>query len=266
MKAESRAKVASSVAIVIPSRMKSTRLPDKAMLRVHGLPMVEHVRRRGTLNSYDIPVIVASGDQQILDVALENGGEAFHTLQSHENGTSRVHEVSQNFEYTHYIVLQGDEILALPAQIDSLIHEILENPTLNYLNLTAKLTNVDEIIDESIVKCVLDSNQKVLFMFRKTPLVGELESQLSTLRKVVGIFAISKSALDKICGTEPSTLEKSQSIEQLRYLETGGFIQSVDTATNFPSINVPEDVKLVDGILSKDLAQQEILARILQFP
>ena len=251
------------IAIVIPARMDSQRLPGKALLAIKGLPMVEHVRRRGELNSSKVPVIVASGDDEILHLIAKSGGDGFRSLVDHENGTSRVFELSQQLEFTHYLVLQGDELLVLPEQIDALIESVTKNPKIDFINLTTKLSSENEILDESIVKCITDSSGKILYIFRKSPLIGPTLNQLNLMRKICGIFIISKSALERICKSESTSLEKSQSIEQLRFLELGGSILSLETLVNFPSINLPSDIEKVNSIFDSNSDQSAILTQII---
>lgn len=251
------------IAIVIPARLESQRLPKKALLQFQGLPMIEHVRRRAKLNAHQVPVFVASGDNQILAAIEGFGGEAIRTLENHLNGTSRVYEVSKDLDFTHYLVLQGDELLVLPEQIDSLIQKILDQPQVDFLNLTTEILSYQEILDESVVKCVQDQNERILFLFRKSPLLGTNSDQLASIKKICGVFAISNSALAQICESESSRLEKSQSIEQLRYLEIGGTIQGLDTTESFPSINLHSDIEKVENALISNPLQREILNEIL---
>ncbi len=251
------------IAIVIPARLDSQRLPEKALLHFQGLPMIEHVRRRAKLNSHQVPVFVASGDNQILAAIEGFGGEAIRTLENHLNGTSRVYEVSKNLNFTHYVVLQGDELLVLPEQIDSLIMKILDQPQVDFLNLTTEILSYQDILDESVVKCVQDKNDRILFLFRKSPLLGTNSDQLACIKKICGVFALSKSALAQICEAESSRLEKSQSIEQLRYLEIGGTIEGLDTPESFPSINLRSDIEKVENALVSNPLQRQILSEIL---
>lgn len=251
------------IAIVIPARMDSQRLPGKVLMEIKGLPMIEHVRRRGELNSYKTPVIVTSGDLEILNILNKFGAHGFQSNMNHENGTSRVFELSQQTNYTHFLVLQGDELLVLPEQIDSLIHSVTKNPNIDFINLTTKLSDVQEILDENVVKCVVNQNGHLLYIFRRSPLVGNLSEQLQLIKKICGIFIISKSALEKISSSAGTKLEKSQSIEQLRFLELGGSIFGLDTEFNFPSINVSEDVEQVNHILESNSVQSHILNKIL---
>jgi 3-deoxy-manno-octulosonate cytidylyltransferase (CMP-KDO synthetase) len=250
------------IAIIIPARLESQRLPGKALLEFSGLPMVEHVRRRGILNSFNCPVIVATGDEEIVNVVSKFSAKYYLTVGKHENGTSRVHEVSKSLDFTHYIVLQGDELLVLPEQIDLLISAIEENPELDFFNLTANVKGRDEVSDESVVKCLLNTHDEILYMFRKSPLIGDEELTAKLLRKVLGIFAISKSGLEQLDNYTPTILERSQSIEQLRFIERGGKIKSVTTTQSHPSVNVPADIEHVNAILSTSEVQKRILAQI----
>lgn len=250
------------IAIIIPARLESQRLPGKALLPFFGLPMVEHVRRRGILNSFNCPVIVATGDEEIVNVVSNFSAEYFLTVENHENGTSRVHEVSKSLDFTHYIVLQGDELLVLPEQLDLLINAIEENPEVDFFNLTANVKGCDEVADESVVKCLLNTKNEIMYMFRRSPLIGDEELSAKMLRKVLGIFAISEGGLEQINSSEQTILEQSQSIEQLRYIERGGKIKSVTTTQSHPSVNVPADIAHVNQILSTSEVQKRILAQI----
>lgn len=103
----------------------------------------------------------------------------------------------------------------LPEQIDSLLQAIKDSPSVGFWNLTTQLESVDEISDPSVVKCVLSLNHQILYIFRETPLVGNEQYQLRTVRKICGLFTVSKEALDSIFESPSTPLEESQSIEQL---------------------------------------------------
>jgi 3-deoxy-manno-octulosonate cytidylyltransferase (CMP-KDO synthetase) len=207
--------------------------------------------------------MVATGDQEIIDVVSKNGGVVIKTNLPHTNGLSRIHEATSGLDFTHVLVLQGDEILVLPEQIDSLLHAIKQNPSVDFWNLTTQLESVDEISNPSVVKCVLGLNRQILYIFRETPLVGSEQDQLHSVRKICGLFAVSKEALNSIFESPSTPLEESQSIEQLKYLELGGIIMSVPTSKNFPSINLEQDISKVEDELNFNPQQQEILSRIL---
>ena len=148
-----------SIGIVIPARLGGVRLPAKVLFDFHGLPMIEHVRRRGLLNSFGVPVIVASGDDEILETIRNFGGTAIKSERDHLNGMSRVGEVAEKLDFDYYLVLQGDEILSLPRHIDQMISRIKSHNVKTSINAITPLDDVSELTDVSIVKCVLDCEQ-----------------------------------------------------------------------------------------------------------
>ena len=100
--------------------MGSARLFGKPLMKFNDLPMIEHVRRRALLNTHDLDVIVVSPDQEILDLVVSNGGNVFESKIDHPNGLSRAGEALRELDWTHFILVQGDEILVLPSEIDQL--------------------------------------------------------------------------------------------------------------------------------------------------
>lgn len=251
------------IAIVIPARMNSQRLPNKALLPFHGLPMLEHVRRRGELNSHGIPVIVTSGDPQIISAVEDFGGLVSLSKKEHLNGISRVHEFSEQSEFTHFLVLQGDEILVTPEQLDAIIFAITEQPEVDFWNMVTPLVEKDELVNQSVVKCLLSQNSEIISIFRKSPLTAEVQVQMGLVFKICGLFAISQRALTLMSEMESTPLEKCESIEQLKYIELGYKIRSILTSNSFPSVNLPEDISTVSSILLNDERQIRVLKRIL---
>ena len=253
------------IAIVIPARIDSQRLPGKALLDILGLPMVEHVRRRAMMTKYALPVFVVSGDQSIIETISNFGGNCLESRQEHLNGLSRAYEVSKDLDYTHYIILQGDEVLVTPEQLETLIESIKSNSSNHFWNLTTMLAKISEIDDLSTVKCILDLNDNIVSIFRKTPLTSSTEVQMKLLRKVCGLFALSVSAMKMICENKPTPIELSESIEQMKYLELGGDILSVNTLLNFASINLPSDVEKVLETIESSSIQKQLVTQIMNY-
>jgi 3-deoxy-manno-octulosonate cytidylyltransferase (CMP-KDO synthetase) len=251
------------IAIVIPARMDSQRLPNKALLPFHGLPMLEHVRRRGELNSHGIPVFVTSGDPQIITAMEDFGGLVSISKKDHLNGTSRVHEFSEQREFTHFLILQGDEILVIPEQLDAIISSIVEQPEVDFWNMVTPLVEEDELVNQSVVKCLLVQNSEILSIFRQSPLTADVQVQMELVYKICGLFAISRQALTLMSEMDSTPLEKCESIEQLKFIELGYRIKSITTPISYPSVNLPEDVGNITDILLTDKRQIEVLKKIL---
>lgn len=250
------------IAIVIPARMNSERLPNKALLPFYELPMIEHVRRRGLLNTFGVPVFVTTGDAEILDAVVSFGGIVRLSHSEHLNGTSRVYEFSGFTDFTHFLILQGDEILVLPDQLDSIITSILARPDVDFWNMVTPLREVAELSNQSVVKCVLNQDLDILSIFRKSPLIADYDAQIKLVHKICGLFAVSRDALSLMAKMNPTPLETSESIEQLKFLELGYKIRSIMTPLSYPSINLPEDIEIVSGILQTDNKQVEVLKKI----
>lgn len=254
------------IAIVIPARINSERLPKKTLLKFYGLPMIEHVRRRGLSNSFGVPVFVTTGDSEILDAVERLGGSVHLSHSEHLNGTSRVHEFSEFSEFsefTHFLILQGDEILVLPEQLDSIIASILARPDIDFWNMVTPLKELAELSNQSVVKCVLNQDLDILSIFRKSPLIAQVDNQIKLVHKICGLFAVSREALTLMAKLSPTPLETSESIEQLKFLELGYKIRSIMTPLSYPSINLPEDVEIVSELLLADNKQVEVLQKIL---
>jgi 3-deoxy-manno-octulosonate cytidylyltransferase (CMP-KDO synthetase) len=256
-------KTSPRIAIVIPARMNSQRLPNKALLSFNELPMLEHVRRRGLLNSFGVPVFVTSGDVQIIETTENFGGLASLSHLNHLNGTSRVHEFSETNDFSHFLILQGDEILVLPDQLDSIIASIMENPQVDFWNIVTPLKEQDELTNSSVVKCVLGQNSEIISIFRKSPLTAEISLQMEFVYKICGLFAVTRGALSLMAKLPATPLEMCESIEQLKFLELGYKILSISTPFSYPSVNLLEDIDTVANLLLNDNQQVEVLKKIL---
>lgn len=250
------------IGIVIPARMASERLPGKPLLDVLGLPMIEHVRRRAMLSSLSNNVIVASGDPEILEVTEKNGGTAVRTIQEHVNGLSRVSEVAKELDFSHLIVLQGDEILILPDDLEVLSSVIQSRPGVDFWNGVSPLDTPEELDDPSVVKCILKNDQTIQTLFRKSPLTAPISIQMLLVKKINGLFAISKEFLSEVVAHSATAIESAESIEQMRILELSRDIAVFDMQMNYPSINLPTDVPKVLSILSNDSTQANIFSQI----
>jgi 3-deoxy-manno-octulosonate cytidylyltransferase (CMP-KDO synthetase) len=224
------------IGIIIPARIASVRLPGKPLLDIFGLPMIEHVRRRAMLSSLPNNVIVASGDMEIISLVEAYGGIATKSIQEHANGLSRVAEAANCLDFSHIIVLQGDEILVLPNQLNSLISMISTNPEVDFWNGICSLESADELDDPSVVKCTLKTNECIQTMFRKTPLTSPISTQVSLVKKINGLFAISRDFLMEVVNHSSTPIEDAESIEQMKILELSGEIATFDMSIPCASI------------------------------
>ena len=109
---------------VIPAHLASVRFPRKVLFNIHGLPMIEHVRRRALLSKNVSDVFVATSDKEIAEIIRNFNGKVIMTANTHRNRTSRVAEAVEHIDCTHVMLIQGDEPLLLPRHMDEIIKVI----------------------------------------------------------------------------------------------------------------------------------------------
>lgn len=251
------------IAAIIPARLKSTRFPRKVLLPIHGLPMIEHVRRRALMCSTLSEVIVATCDEEIAETVRANGGKVIMTSDSHVNGTTRIAEAATQVDCTHVLLLQGDEPLLLPRHVEALAHVVIAEPEVSTWNLIGALESQDELDRHSFVKCAITAPHQILYCFRRSPNFSDFETQKGFVRKMLGIIAYRKDFLLELTGLPVSPIEKAESIEQMRILENGFILSYVEVAPALPSINEPGELQEVLDCLFADSEQQALLKSIV---
>ncbi len=227
--------------------------------------MIEHVRRRALLSGVFDQVFVATGDKEIALVVRSYGGNVIQTHKLHHSGTSRLIEAASNIDADHIVLIQGDEPLILPIHLQALTNKIYDFPNVDAWNATASLTCEEQLDKHSIVKCISNQEGKILFCFRKTPSFSNFEIQSKFIRKILGLIAFKKKVLMGFENYDPSIIERSESIEQLRLIEKGFNFRSVPVEPALPSINEPGDIEEVLEYISNRPLQKDLLDKVLQF-
>ena len=248
---------------VIPAHLASVRFPRKILYEIHGLPMIEHVRRRALMSPSLDRVVVATCDEEVASVVCGFGGEVVMTSNTHRNGTSRVAEASEHFDCSHVILLQGDEPLLFPRHIDSIIEAMRHEPNTAAWNATGSLQNPDELDRHSFVKCSVTQTDRILFCFRRSPFFTSFNHQKSFVRKILGIIAYRKDFLTCLVNLNPVLIEEHEYIEQMRIIEYGYHLCSVPVMPSLPSVNQPDEVNIVLETLQDNPEQSLILQEVL---
>jgi 3-deoxy-manno-octulosonate cytidylyltransferase (CMP-KDO synthetase) len=251
------------IVAVIPAHMASLRFPGKILFPFHGLPMIEHVRRRALLSQAISDVIVATCDEDIAASVKSFGGKVVITANTHKNGTTRVAEAVKQVDCSHVILLQGDEPLLLPRHLDILARAVTKEPSVNAWNVTGPIDHYEELDRHSFVKCAVSPSQHILYCFRRSPCYSNFETQKKFVQKILGIMAYRKDFLLKLTMLQSSTIEHAEFIEQMRIIENGFSLRSVQVNPSLPSINELDEVNVVLEHLEQDIEQSELLRRIL---
>lgn len=233
---------------VIPARLASTRLPRKMLREIGGKPLIgvvyEAVRSCAALAD----VIVATDSEEIMTACQKNGWKAEMTSPSYRSGTERVQEISTRKTADVYVNVQGDEPLARSEQITSLLG-VMENPSAQVGTLMTPCAEVD-IHSPNAVKVVTDLQGRALYFSRAT-IPYDRDHTHPRYFKHLGFYAYRKSALDKFVTLPESSLEKSERLEQLRFLENGISIYVGETPHDSVGVDTEEDLRRVIAILEK---------------
>jgi 3-deoxy-manno-octulosonate cytidylyltransferase (CMP-KDO synthetase) len=207
-----------NVVVVIPARMASTRCPGKPLRVLAGKPMVQWVYEAALNAALPKRVLVATPDSEIVSAVKDFGGEAILTSANHTTGTDRIAEVAQKVEAVAYVNVQGDEPLIEPASIDACAKPVADG--------VAEMASVydcaadSEVDDPNVVKVVTDPAGNALYFSRSSIPFARSQSGLR-IKKHVGLYAYTGAALASFASWEPTPLEKTEVLEQLRFLENG---------------------------------------------
>jgi 3-deoxy-manno-octulosonate cytidylyltransferase (CMP-KDO synthetase) len=249
---------------VIPAHLASVRFPNKILHPIHGLPMVEHVRRRAKISGVFHRVIVATCDMEIAHALEKYDADVMMTSNNHLNGSSRVFEVSQKTEGDYFCILQGDEPTIPPAEIESFVKNIQVNINADVWNAVAPLKEKSDLDNPSFVKATISKNSCIHYCFRRSPSHKPFHIQKNYIAKILGLICFTKQALKKFNNQEQSLIEYSESIEQLRLLELKLDVKGLFLSQPFPSINEPIDEKYVLEFLARKPNLSD-LDRVLNF-
>jgi 3-deoxy-manno-octulosonate cytidylyltransferase (CMP-KDO synthetase) len=231
---------------VIPARLASNRLPRKMLREIAGKPLIRVVYEAVRASPLLAEVLIATDSEEILRVCRERGWKAQMTSPAHRSGTERVHEVSGREAADVYINVQGDEPLVRPEHIATLL-QVMENPAAQVGTLMTLAAELD-IANPNAVKVVTDLSGRALYFSRAT-IPFDRDGTRPRYRKHLGLYAYRKTALDRFVTLPESLLEKSECLEQLRFLDNGISIFVGETAHDSIGVDTEDDLQRVIGIL-----------------
>lgn len=232
---------------IIPARYASTRFPGKPLADIGGKSMIHRVYEQAAKASCLHDVVVATDDIRIYDHVEDFGGKVVMTRDNHPSGTDRCHEALEKTggEYDYVINVQGDEPFINPVQIDTL-GSLLDGKT-ELATLVKKITEPSRLHSPNVVKVVFDVNGMALY-FTRSPIPycrgAERPDWLAAAEYFmhVGIYAYRTDILEEITKLPAGTLELTESLEQLRWLQNGYRIRTAVTDIDSHGIDTPEDL------------------------
>ena len=239
---------AMKVIAVIPARLASIRLPRKMLRELAGVPLVGRVYQAVRSSNLLADVIVATDSEEILEVCRRNGWQARMTSSAHRSGTDRVHEIGSVVAADVYINVQGDEPLVRAEHIAALV-KLIEAPAVQVATLKTPAAGRD-INNPAAVKVVTDSAGNALY-FSRAPIPHDRDGMGLRYFKHLGLYAYRKAALDRFVSLPESSLERSERLEQLRFLENGIEIKVGETAYDTIGVDTEEDLARAEAILQR---------------
>ena len=233
---------------IIPARYASTRLPGKPLKDICGKPMICRVYDRAKVAKSVDEVIVATDDERIFQAVDMNDGRAMMTRADHKTGTDRLAEVAEKFSDVDVIVnVQGDEPLIEPALIDELIAQFEDDSELQMATVAVEMHDEAEMKNPNNVKVIFDKKNNALY-FSRSLIPYPRNVGKAKVYKHIGIYAYRRNFLLDYAKMPSTTLEESESLEQLRALENGYKIRVIVSDCQFIGVDTEEDLKLVNEI------------------
>lgn len=234
---------------VIPARYASTRLPGKPLADIAGKPMIRRVYERASLAKKPTEVLVATDHEAVFQTVENFHGHVMMTSAHHTNGTDRLAEVARKYTDVDVIInVQGDEPLIEPSIIDELA-TAFDDETLQMATVMTPMQE-EEKNNPNAVKVVTDLNGYALYFSRSLMPYPRNDHQVPVY-KHIGIYAYRREFLLKYAAMEPTPLERTESLEQLRVLENGYRIKVLKTDFCFVGVDTKDDLLLVNEIYEK---------------
>lgn len=232
---------------VIPARFASTRLPGKPLADIAGKPMIQRVYERAMKAKRPAAVLVATDDDRVFQAMQNCNGKAMMTAANHPTGTDRLAEVAAAYADIDVIInVQGDEPLIDPEVIDNLAAAFDEDKDLQMATVMTKMDE-EEKNNPNNVKVVTDKRGYALYFSRSLVPYPRVATGVATY-KHIGIYAYKRDFLLNYAKMEPTILEQTESLEQLRVLENGYKIKVIETDCKFVGVDTAEDLEKVNEV------------------
>lgn len=247
-----------NIIAIIPARMASSRFPGKPMAKIHGIPMIGHVYFRTQMCPILSETYVATCDQEIFDYIVSIGGKSVMTADTHERASDRTAEAmlkieSETGHKTDIVVMvQGDEPMLTPEMIEQAVKPLLDDSTINVLNLMAKIETVEEFEDPNEVKVVVDPQSNAIY-FSREPIPSRKKGVEDVpMLKQVCIIPFRRDFLLKFNELESTPLEIIESVDMMRVIEHGYKVKMVFSNAQTLSVDTAEDLARVEKRMGND--------------
>jgi len=253
------------VVAVIPARMASSRFPGKPMALIHGMPMIGHCYCRVRLCDALSDTYVATCDKEIFDYIESIGGKAVMTADTHERASDRAAEAMVKIEEASgqqtdiLVMVQGDEPMDTPEMISEALSPMLQDDSVQVVNLMGCIENLAEFEDPNTVKVVVGPDDNAIY-FSREPIpsrkkyVGDVP-----MHKQICIIPFRRDYLLQFNSTPEMPLECVESVDMLRVIESGGQVRMVMTEHQSIGVDTPDHLNHVEQLMVDDVLMKEYL-------
>ena len=229
---------------MIPARYSASRFPGKLMQDLGGKSVILRTYNATVATELFDDVFVVTDSEIIFNEIVNNGGKAIMSIKEHECGSDRIAEAVESLNIDVVINVQGDEPFTDKESLRKLI-EVFKTDVkteIDLASLMVHITDVDEINNPNTVKVIVDQKDFALY-FSRSPIPYPRDKSINVkYYKHKGVYAFRKSAILDFYKLPMMSLEASEKLEQLRYLEYGKRIKMIETDVQGIEIDTPEDL------------------------
>ncbi|MGE3609182.1 MAG: 3-deoxy-manno-octulosonate cytidylyltransferase [Bacteriovoracaceae bacterium] len=233
---------------LIPVRLESTRLPEKPLKDICGLPMIVHVYKRTIMAKSLDDVYVVTDNKKIAEMIEAHGGKCIMTGTHHETGSDRINEAAEKIDCDYVVNIQGDEALVDPKDIDTIVNAVVND---SKVEIGLLVTPFKKYNSPSDIKTVVDLNNNVMY-FSRSDIPSTSRTPNALMLKAYHIVPFKKEFLKKFASWEKTPLEKIEYIEYMRVLEHGHKIKTVKVDSDAVSVDTQDDLDFVRSKMPTD--------------
>ena len=246
-----------NVLALIPARMGSSRFPGKPMAKILGKPMIGHVYERVCRSPILSMTAVATCDIEIYDYIKSIGGNAVMTADTYERASDRCAEAllaiesEQNCIYDIVVMVQGDEPMTHPDMINEAVQPMLDDSSIQIVNLLGSIIDTTEFEDRNCIKVVCDVNNDALY-FSREPIPTNSKLDIVPMSKQVCIIPFTRDFLLEYTNLPPTPLEEAECVHMMRVLEYRMKVRMIPTRHASFAVDVPDDLIRVETLMATD--------------
>lgn len=250
---------------IIPARLASSRLPNKPMADILGMPMIGHVYFRSKMSEIFDEVYVATCDEEIYNYISDIGGKSVMTSDKHERASDRTAEALLKIEKESgikvdiVVMIQGDEPMITPEMIDQAVQPLVQDKNILISNLMADIDSIEEFEDPNEVKVVVDANNFAIYFSREPIPSRKKGTSKVPMLKQVCIIPFQRDFLMQYNAMKQTPLEIIESVDMNRIIENGLKIKMVKTQHQSYSVDTEEDRRSVELAMQNDALLKKYL-------